>query len=318
MKKESEAFIKNLFNYINKRGKFVVMDSNSRIFEKISKDENDYELALCEVAKEICADNNIRLILITGGSCSGKTTTTKKLAALINSIGRHTHTISLDDFYRNTEDSVYNPDGTRDIESINSLEIGLIKKCLCDLTEGRTAQIPRFDFLTQHRTDNYEQIVLEGTEVAIIEGLHALNPQLFKNESCKSDTKRNQIAYKIFLHATDEKSGDPRFIRRLVRDYNYRGATARDTFNQWDIVKRNEPEFIDQFAKTANIQLNTYFPYERGVLAGPAVEILSELPAVSRNFWKAKKLIEELSHEEQIPATFVPKNSMLQEFIKIK
>lgn len=281
-----------------------------RISAVIKNDESEYENTLLNVAKNICSDNNIRLVLITGGSCSGKTTTTKKLASLITKLGRHTHTISLDDFYRNKEDSVYLEDGTKDIESINSLEVGLIKKCFKNLIEGREAQIPRFNFLTQHRIDNYEQIVLDGTEVGIIEGLHALNPILYDGISSESRT------YKIYLYANDGKGGDPRFVRRLVRDWHYRGSNAESTYAQWDKVKCNELEFIDKFADSADIKINTFFPYEKDVLCKSAVKVLSHLPMNSIYMHNAKKLIEELAEIEPIPVSFVPENSLLQEFIK--
>ncbi len=286
--------------------------NDMHIYEQIQNDEKEYERTLKNIAECICADKEIKIILISGGSCSGKTTTTKKLAELITACGRHTHTISLDDFYRNKEDSVYLPDGTKDIESINSLEIGLIKECLLNLIRGREAQVPRFNFLTQRRTDNYEQIVLHNTEVAIIEGLHALNPLLFEGF-----TGIESKTFKIYLNADDRNNGDPRFIRRLVRDYNYRGSDAQSTYYQWDKVKRNELESIEAFRDTADIKINTYFPYEKAVLAQPAIEVLSLLPAESVHKPEAQQLIRALSEVTPIPVTYVPINSLLQEFIKL-
>ena len=284
----------------------------NRIIQMIMDDERDYELALRKAAESICSDYNIRLVLITGGSCSGKTTTTKKLAQLITERGRHTHTISLDDFYRNIEDSVYLEDGTRDIESINSLEVDLIKECFRELVEGREAHIPRFDFISQRRIDNFEQIVLDETEVAIIEGLHALNPMLYEGFSADSKT------YRVYLYADDQEGGDPRFLRRLVRDWNYRGSDAVGTYDQWDIVRSHEPEFIEQFADTADLKINTFFPYERGLLAEPATEILSRLPQESIHKDEANALIKKMSELEPIPLRYVPENSLMQEFIKNK
>lgn len=278
--------------------------------ELIRKDERNYELTLQRAADEICSDNNIKLVLITGGSCSGKTTTTKKLAELITETGRHTHTISLDDFYRNLEESVYLEDGTRDIETINSIEVGLIKQCFRNLVEGKKANIPRFDFISQRRIDNFEQIILDDTEVAIIEGLHALNPLLYEGFSVSSNT------YRIYLYADDGNNGDPRFIRRLVRDWNYRGSDATGTYDQWDIVKAHEPEYIDQFANSADLRINTYFSYERGLFSIPATEILSQLPKDSIHAEEAQVLIKDLSVIEPIPVNLVPKNSLMQEFIK--
>lgn len=285
--------------------------NEKQIIERILKDESKYENKLHQITEHVCSDNNIRMVLITGGSCSGKTTTTKKLADMITSNGRNTHTISLDDFYKNKEDAVYLPDGTQDIESINSLEVDLIKECFSELIEGREAHIPRFDFLTQRRIDNYEQFVLGGSEVAIIEGLHALNPVLY------SDMKTESKTYKVYLYADDKKGGDPRFLRRLVRDYYYRGSDATATYDQWDKVKHNEPEFIEQFVDTADIRINTYFLYERGVLAISAIDVLSALPIGSIHIGEAKKLIEVLSSVEPIPVKYVPDNSLLQEFIKV-
>jgi len=282
------------------------------IYHRIENDEKLYENTLEKIAEYICRDYEIRIVLITGGSCAGKTTTTKKLAQLITACGRHTHTISLDDFYRNKEDSVYLPDGTRDIETINSLEVGLIKECLMNLIRGREAQVPRFDFITQRRIDNYEQIVLDPTEVAIIEGLHALNPLLFEGVA-GTESKM----YKIYLNADDQQGGDPRFIRRLVRDYYYRGRDAEATYCQWDKVKHNELESIEAFKDTSDIKINTYFPYEQAVLAAPAIEVLSQLPIDSVHKPEAEKLMETLTKVEPIPASYVPKNSLLQEFIKV-
>jgi uridine kinase len=286
--------------------------NDRQIHEQIENDEKIYEKTLGRIAECICADNEIKIVLMSGGSCSGKTTTTKKLAQLITAGGRHTHTISLDDFYRNKEDSIYLPDGTKDIESINSLEIGLIKECLLNLIRGREAQVPRFNFLTQRRTDNYEQIVLDNTEVAIIEGLHALNPLLFEGF-----TGIESKMFKIYLNADDKNNGDPRFIRRLVRDYNYRGSDAESTYYQWDKVKHNELESIEEFRDTADIKINTYFPYEKAVLAGPAIEVLSQLQAESIHKPEAEALVRTLSEVTPIPVSYVPNNSLLQEFIKL-
>lgn len=285
--------------------------NDREIYERIENDEKYYENTLKNIAQSICAEYEIKIILMSGGSCSGKTTTTKKLAQLITAGGRNTHTISLDDFYRNREDSVYLPDGTKDIETINSLEVGLIKECLLNLIRGREAQVPRFNFLTQRRIDNYEQIVLDNTEVAIIEGLHALNPLLFEGFA-GIESKM----FRIYLNADDKKGGDPRFIRRLVRDYYYRGSNAEATYSQWDKVKRNELESIEAFKNTADIKINTYFPYEQAVLAKPAIEVLSQLPAESVHKPEAEALIKALSQVEPIPVSYVPKNSLLQEFIK--
>ncbi|MBQ3230694.1 MAG: hypothetical protein IJB49_06695, partial [Clostridia bacterium] len=152
---------------------------NPTINEMIKNDEFSYEKTLSEITNRICGDREIKVILIAGGSCAGKTTTTRKLSELITASGRVAHTVSLDDYYRNHDESVYLPDGTRDIESINSLRVDLIRESLGDLIAGREAKIPMFDFKTESRTDDYRRIKLGDDDVVLIEGLHALSPELF-------------------------------------------------------------------------------------------------------------------------------------------
>ena len=128
-----------------------------------------YETTLQSIADRICANKEIKIILIAGGSCAGKTTTTRKLSALIREGGRNCHSISLDDYYRNLDESVYLPDGTRDIESVNSLRVDMIRESMTSLLAGKETPIPLFDFKTEIRTDDHRRITLGEKEAVIIE-----------------------------------------------------------------------------------------------------------------------------------------------------
>lgn len=281
----------------------------NEIHNKIYNDELKYETTLKSTADRIVRDMDIKLVLITGGSCAGKTTTTRKLQELISASGRVAHTVSLDDYYRNMDESVYLPDGTRDIESLNSLRVDLVRESLSALSEGREADIPMFDFKTKTRTDKYRKILLKDGDVAIIEGLHALNPALFDR------TLDESKVYRIFLYADAGDEADCRFVRRMVRDSRHRNADAEHTYTLWDNVKKNEYVAIDPYAKFADVKINTFFPYERSILNDDAISLLETVPWESRYYGNARMLIDVLAPFPQITDDYIPENSLLREFI---
>lgn len=280
----------------------------TEIIKMIKQDESSYEAALGRIAARVCGDDGIRLVLIAGGSCAGKTTSTKKLAGLINRNGRKAYSVSLDDFYRNNDEAVYLPDGTRDIETLNSLRVDLIQECIKNLAEGRETPVPVFDFKTETRTDDHRRIKLQKGDVVLVEGLHALNPVLYH------DLAENAF-YRVFLFAESHDGSDCRLVRRMVRDSRHRNADAERTFSLWENVKRNEYASIDPFKKFADVSINTFFPYERGVLDDDAVHLLNAVSETSRFKQKAIKLAEILSGTERIADSLVPVDSLLQEFM---
>ena len=282
---------------------------NKSILDKIKEDELHYETTINEIAERIVGNKLIKLVLIAGGSCAGKTTTTRKLSELINKSGRKAYTISLDDYYRNMDESVYLPDGTRDIESINSLRTDMIAENFSDLIAGKNTPIPMFDFKTKQRIDAYRYIKLAENDVVLIEGLHALNLKLFK------DVPDESTIYRIYLFADAGDTADCRFVRRMVRDSRHRCASAERTYNLWDNVKQNEYESIDPFRQYADVTINTFFPYERGILNDDAVRLLNTVEPSSKHYDNAQALIEILKDEPQISDEYIPENSLLREFI---
>ncbi len=282
---------------------------NKEILEKIRIDELAYETTLGNIAQRVCNDGNIKIILIAGGSCAGKTTTTRKLSELITQGGRTAHTVSLDDYYRNMDESVYLPDGTRDIESINSLRVDMIRDSMESLLQGKETPIPMFDFKTASRTDDYRRITLKDGDVVLVEGLHALNLTLFKTEPDHSQV------FKIYLYASAGDGADCRFVRRLVRDSRHRNSDACELYTLWRNIKANEKDSIEPFRQYADVEINTFFPYERSILNDDAVRHLNVLGEDSPYYENAQKLISILDPVPQLTDDYVPENSLLREFM---
>lgn len=285
------------------------MSMKEAILEKIRQDELAYETTLSEIAAKICRNKDIKIILIAGGSCAGKTTTTRKLSELITQGGRKAHTVSLDDYYRNMEESVYLPDGTRDIESVNSLRVDMIRESMTSLLSGKETPIPMFDFKSGARTDDYRRITIKGDDVVLVEGLHALNLTLFEKEP------EGEQLFKIYLYAHANDGASCRFIRRLVRDARHRGSDVLEHYQLWDNVKANERESIEPFRQFADVEINTYFPYEHSILNDDAVAHLKQVPAGNPNYDHAQKLISILEPVPQLTDDYVPENSLLREFM---
>ncbi len=277
--------------------------------EKVRLDELSYENTLNAIANRIVNEKKIKLVLIAGGSCAGKTTTTRKLSEQINGLGRNAYTISLDDYYRNLDESVYLEDGTRDIESINSLRVDLIRESFDALLKGEAAKIPFFDFKTGVRTDDYRRITLKENDVVLIEGLHALDTSLFTTKP-----EDNEI-FRIYLFADAFDGADCRFVRRMVRDARHRCATAESTYALWDNVKKNEYASIEPFRKFADVTINTFFPYERSILNDDAIGHLKTVSKNNEHYETAQNLIKILEPVEQWSDEYVPENSLLREFM---
>lgn len=271
--------------------------------------EELYEQRLRDCADEICKNEKLKLVLIAGGSCAGKTTTTKKLARLIEKGGRHVDTISLDDYYRNPENAVYLPNGKPDIEGLGSLRLDLLQETMHFLSVGEPAPIPFYDFTCKRRTDAYRILTPVPGGITIVEGLHALNPAI-----CAKGTAEETL-YRIYLYSEAEDGIDGRLLRRLVRDSRYRAADAAQTFDQWDTVRSSEKETIEPFVYLADARINTFFDYERSILADDAIELLEQLPAGHSHANQAQELIEILKPIPLLPDSAVPEDSLLREFI---
>ncbi|HPE95587.1 MAG TPA: nucleoside kinase [Bacillota bacterium] len=278
------------------------------------KCESSYEKQLDKAADTICADERIKLILVAGPSCAGKTTTTKKLREKLTACGRTVYQVSLDDFYKNKEDAPIGADGKPDLETIESLDLEYLHEFLALLCEGREVLAPRFDFHTKRRAPEYEKIDMEEGDLCIIEGLHALNPIIYERYLDRSRL------YRIFLDPQDNKKYgftkyEIRRMRRLVRDFYNRNSSAENTLTMWHSVREGERKWIYPFESDADVTVDTCFEYEPAILKTKAEMILRTVSAHSEHWQKSKILLDKLAVIEPLSESIVPKDSMLREFI---
>lgn len=280
-----------------------------KLSDKLNSYEQEYKQSLKQVAKHVSADKNILFVLITGASCAGKTTTTRLLARNFEKHGVHAEVISLDDFYKNRSDAPLDKDGNPDLETVYSLDLDLLHDTLASLAKGLEVKIPIFDFLTQCRSEEYNTVSLDKGEVMLIEGLHALNPLIYRSFIPE------KMVYKVYLYAENEKY-DVKLLRRLVRDSYYRNSNAKMTLDMWTSVRTGEETYIKPFRDGADICINTYNPYEPGLLAARGLEVLRALPENCVHGKIAAELMSMLEHHEQMPYESVPDGSLMWEFIK--
>lgn len=280
--------------------------------EKIRRDEQQYNDCLEALARRVSANSSLRLLTLAGPSCSGKTTTTAKLLAALRRFGRDAYMLSIDDFYKSAAEMPKKPDGEPDFEALDSFDLDALHTCLYNLTSGNAADIPHFDFLKGRRSDVSCRMTLPADGIAVIEGLHALNPVIYQGF-----IPENQVLG-VFL---DCRTASPspvhysRLMRRLVRDYFFRRADAEKTFYLWENVLVGEKKYIYPYASLAAVTINTRFDYEPQVLRDSVIRIVSELSAHSKYRVFAETITAYLSALEPIDPALVPADSLLREFI---
>lgn len=291
------------------------MTTREELLNVINEDEEIYEKVLLFNAKVICNDENVKFILVAGPSCAGKTTTANKLKDFMSLNGKIVYSISLDDFYLNSEKCPLDERGQMDFETIYALDLDHIHECMESLLKGKRTALPIFDFASHSRLEKANIIEPTDHDIYIVEGLHALNPLIYGNFVSE------RHIYRIYLDSFEEsgaKKGQTRFIRRLVRDYYYRSAKPERTFEMWNAVASGEDKYIRPFAHLAEGCINTFSNYETSVLKKFAVKILKELPLNSVFKQRADEVLKSLQDEEELCPSVVPQNSLLQEFIPPK
>jgi len=277
----------------------------------VREQEEAYERKLDNIAREIASNDKIRLIPVAGPSSSGKTTSTRKLSEKLNAFGRRSEIISIDDFFFDPDESVLEMKEEIDFESLQNIDLKFLHMCLSALTAGRTAVMPVFNFVTRKREQDLITFTPEKDQIFFVEGLHALNPLIYNN-AVSDDT-----TYKIYLNTVDSKGNieNARLIRRIVRDFNFRNATAEFTLYLWDSVMRGERENITPYIGNADATVNTFLAYEPMVLSPIAKRIISDVPVGSRFYAKAQKMLADMENIEAADESFIPENSLLREFV---
>lgn len=280
--------------------------------------EADYRADIDGIAAEIAAENPAcRLVMLAGPSSSGKTTTAHLLKKALVKAGVGCESVSLDDFYLGADIAPLLPNGKRDYEALEALDVPDIQKCLYELVKNNRCEMPVFDFEQHIPYPHRRQVVLKDREVAVVEGIHALNPKLI---SLLPEYRVHRIYISVkqgVRNAGGEILGpnDVRLVRRLVRDYHFRGTKPQATLSMWSNVMRGEYKYIKPFRKDADTTINSFHDYELNVLAKPGLELLSTVPPECPEYKTAARLKEALSFFEPLSPELVPKSSMIREFI---
>ena len=284
--------------------------------EFVRQSEEAYHSLVDGVAEKIYADKKIRILLLAGPSGSGKTTTANLVCDRIKARGEECIVVSLDDFYRDFDDPDYPrlPDGTRDCEAVEALDIPCLTESLRNIAESKPFILPRYDFKPSRRVEErIHEPMPEGC--VIIEGLHALSPLNFS-------ALPKESAFKLFISvSTNINSGGERilsgrkirFIRRMVRDSLYRNASAERTLSMWKNVLAGEDKYLYPNRKYADMSFNTFHPFELSVTRRFVENLISEELAERDPY--AKTVLNAARMAEEIDISLVPETSLIREFI---
>lgn len=257
-----------------------------------------------------------RLVLISGPSGSGKTTFSKRLAIQMRVNGLNNITVSLDNYFLDREETPRDETGEYDFEAPEAIDVDLLNSQLLDLFAGKEVDVPRFSFRYGKRV-GYRKMRLEPEQILILEGIHAINPNL--TPSIPSIMK-----FKVYVSALSQlnidyhnrvPTTDTRKLRRIVRDNLFRGYNAIDTLTRWASVRRGEDQYIFPYQEEADAMFNSSLPYELCVLKDRAEELLSKVTNEVEEYSEARRLLRFLSYFLSIPPRDVPRNSILREFI---
>lgn len=259
---------------------------------------------------------NHRIILLSGPSSSGKTTTANKICEEIRQIGHKCEVVSLDDFYHNRENlPIIN--GKVNAEVVEALKVSLIHETIINLISTGKSYLPKYDFFTGKRTDNASFIDVGAEGIVIFEGIHALNPKINKGIAKEEILEIYVSPHSNFVldRSTILSKREARFIRRLVRDSWARNTVPKDTLNMWPLVCEGEDTLIRPFASLADIRIDTTHSYEPFLLKDKAISLLKSINNDNEYFAEVQKYIIKLEEFFQIDISLLPDNSLLREFI---
>lgn len=276
-----------------------------------------HEKKIAEISQKIKEHGKVRMVLIAGPSSSGKTTFAGKLGMGLRIQGIKPVTISVDNYFVERENNPKDEKGNYDFECIEALDLNLFNSQLIDLLNGKEVSLPTFNFTTGKKEYKGNTLKLKEDEILVIEGIHCLNDKLTslipKENKFKiyiSDLTVLNIDYYNRISTTDT-----RLIRRIVRDYKFRGYSAEHTLRTWYSVNRGEQKNIFPFQEEADVMFNSSIVYELAVLKEYAMPLLEEIKNTSREYSEARRLITLLKYFETMNSELIPNNSLLREFI---
>lgn len=292
----------------------LVADGRSR--DLILLSEAAHTKKLSEIASNIEALPDVRLLCLAGPSSSGKTTSSRRLRVQLLASCINSETLELDNYFVDREHTPRDEHGNLDFEAIEALDLDLVNEHLAALLEGKEVDVPKFDFLTGRRTKGH-RLRLAPEQLLVIEGIHGLNDKLSESVAAKNK-------YRIFicpLTGTNidlhNRVGttDIRLLRRMVRDYRTRGHSPEATLRQWPSVVRGSHRHIFPYQENADNLFNTALAYELPVIKGYAQPLLASVPEASTEYGEAQRLLSILDYVPVMPSDDVPNLSIMREFI---
>ena len=275
------------------------------------------EKKIARIAEMIAERKNVKMVLIAGPSSSGKTTTCKRLSVQLLTNGIKPVGISLDDYFVDRELTPKDSSGEYDYEHVEALNIKLLNEQMNALMAGEEVELPKYNFQTGKSEKSGRRLKLNGNEVLVVEGIHALNPML--TSQIPEENKFRVYASALTTILLDDHNyvptTDNRLLRRIIRDYKYRGVSAQDTIRRWPSVRAGENKWIFPFQENADVMFNTATLFELGVIKSQAVPLLELVPEDCEEYSEAYRLLKFLKYIRPIPNIQVPPTSLLREFL---
>ena len=275
------------------------------------------EKKIASIADNIAHQKGVKMVLIAGPSSSGKTTTCKRLSVQLAVNGLKPIGISLDDYFLDREQTPKDETGDYDFEHLHALNIPLLNEQMNALFRGEEVELPRYNFQKGKSEWSGKKLKLSGKEILVVEGIHALNPELTK------DIPEEQI-YRVYASALTTilldnhnyiPTTDNRLLRRIIRDHKYRGVSAKETIHRWPSVRKGENRWIFPYQENADAMFNTAMLFELAVIKRQAEPLLEQVPENCEEYAEAYRLLKFLKYIKPIPEDQIPPTSLLREFL---
>ena len=298
-------------------GDFNEAVENGRTTELINVSEALQEKKISRIADEIAGRKGVKLVLIAGPSSSGKTTTCKRLSIQLLANGIQPLQISLDDYFVDREQTPRGANGDYDYESIYALNLKKINEQFNALFRGEEIELPKYNFQTGKSEASGKRLKMGPHNVLVVEGIHALNPEL-------TSQIPQPLIYRVFASALTTilldthnyiPTTDNRLLRRIIRDYKYRGVNAQETIRRWPSVRAGEAKWIFPFQENADATFNTAMLFEIAVIKQQASPLLEQVPENAPEYSEAYRLLKFLRYFRPIPNRDIPPTSLLREFL---
>lgn len=298
-------------------GDFNEAVQQGRSTDLINVSEALQEKKISQIADMISTRRGVRMVLISGPSSSGKTTFCKRLSIQLLTCGVKPVPVSLDDYFVNREETPKDDSGEYDYESLYALDIELLNRQLNALFAGEEVELPRYNFQSGRSEKSGRKLRLADDEVLVVEGIHALNPEL--TAQIPEEQKFRVYASALTTILLDAHNyiptTDNRLLRRIIRDYKYRGVSAQETIHRWPSVRAGENKWIFPYQENADVMFNTALLFELAVIKSQAEPLLELVPENADEYAEAYRLLKFLKYISPIPNRQLPPTSLLREFL---